>query len=90
MKKKILIIFLVLQIFTENSFCLFSRSFYAEKDTLFILRTRGRSFSESDVLTFDGKEEVANTVFDPSKPTVFHVHGFLENQKVEHHIKLSQ
>ena len=90
MKKSLYIVFLITLIFTENSFGFFSRPFNAEKDTLIILRTKGRSFSESEIIKFDEKEEIANTVYDPSKPTVFLVHGFLENQKVEHHINLSQ
>lgn len=90
MEKLLHIVLLIALTFIENSFGFFSRPFNAEKDTLIFLRTRARSFSESEIIKFDDKEELANTIFDPSKPTVFHVHGFLESQKVEHHINLSQ
>lgn len=84
-EKILQIISLILLVFTENSL-----SFTAEEDTKFILRTRGRLFSEADILTFNTKGELANTVFDPSKPTVFHVHGWFENQASEVHLKLGQ
>lgn len=82
-------------IFLQVFLCDFSYGFFTTKpfspdqDVLFILRKRNRSFGEANNLNLENKEKLSETLFDPSKPVVFHVHGFLENQKMDHHMALS-
>lgn len=68
-------------------FCFFSKPFTAEADILFVLKSGN---SENKSFSFENKEEVASTAFDRTKPIFFQVHGYLENQKVQHQIELSE
>jgi hypothetical protein len=68
-----------------------SSSFNPETDMTFYLRVgKNRSFSDFKSMTFETKESIKNSHFDPKKPTVFQIHGYWENINNEEHVKLSQ
>lgn len=73
----------------QYSMCLFG-SFYGERDAIFLLRIRNRSFDESENLIFEDKEEISKSAFDKEKSVIFHVHGYLEDKDIKEHLELSE
>lgn len=80
----------VVSFLIEFSSYFFVSSFTAETDVLFFLRIRNRGFDESEEITFSTKEEISNAAFDPKKPIIFQVHGYLEDRHMPHHSQLSE
>lgn len=82
--------FLVLDLLLSYHHGLKAENFVGERDVKFLLRTKGRDFADQEVFQYDKRDEVEKSSFDPSKPTIFVIHGFLEGPEVKHHIMLSQ
>lgn len=72
------------------SFVSATNSFNPDSDVLFLLRIRDRPFIEEEIFTVQTADKVAGSAFDPKKPTTFVIHGYMEDRKVEHHLKLSK
>lgn len=81
--------FFAVNFLIEFSFCFFSSPFHAESDAIFFLRIRNRTFANAEMLTYNSKENIRNSAFDPKKPVIFQVHGFGEHQNIDHHLALS-
>lgn len=64
--------------------------FDAERDVIFLLRVRNRTVKNEEVFHYETKNLISNSEFDPSKPTTFLIHGYMEHSRVPHHLKLSK
>lgn len=64
-------------------------SFNATKDVRFLLRVRNRPFKDEEVFQYETLATIEDSAFDPSKPTTLLIHGFLEDRRAQHHLKLS-
>lgn len=65
-------------------------TFSADKDVNFLLRVKNRPFNDEEIFKYDTRSAVSSSAFDPTKPTTFLIHGFWENRKTKHHLKLSK
>jgi hypothetical protein len=64
-------------------------SFVPETDVWFLLRTRDRAIGGEEIFTYGGKDKLEGSTFNPSKLTVFQIHGFMEDRTVKQHTQLS-
>ena len=67
-----------------------SFNFNAERDVSFLLRVKDKQFNEEDVFQYESRDAIKSSTFDPSKPTTFLIHGFLEDRRNGNHLKLSK
>lgn len=88
--KKLIRGFFVVNFLIEFSFCFLSSPFYAERDAIFLLRIRNRTFDKSEELTYETKETIESSAFDKEKSVIFHIHGYLENRDIKEHLMLSE
>lgn len=70
--------------------CVRGHNFVAEKDVLFLLRVKNRPFKDEEVFKQRSRSMVENSAFDSSKNTTFVIHGYFENRKAEHYLRLSK
>ncbi|KAG5672356.1 hypothetical protein PVAND_002489 [Polypedilum vanderplanki] len=69
----------------------FSFGWVPENDVFFVLRNKKSEFGKEQVFTYETREKlIESKEFDPSKPVIFHVHGFNENRKIKEHKLLSK
>lgn len=87
--RKLIREFFIVNFLIEFSFCFFSSPFNAENDALFFLRIRNRTFANSEMLTYETKENLKSSAFDPKKLIIVQVHGFGEHQNVADQLSLS-
>jgi hypothetical protein len=64
--------------------------FDAVKDVRFWLLDRESEFNDDDDFSIDKMGSVKESSFDPTRPTVFQIHGYRERRQTEEHIKLSK
>lgn len=87
--RKLIREFFVVNFLIEFSFCFFASSFNAESEALFFLRIRNRTFANAEMISYDTREKIQNTAFNPKKPIIFQVHGFGEHQNTLEQLTLS-
>ena len=64
--------------------------FEPETDVYFLLRKQLREIVNEESINLARKEGLEKTAFDPSKPILFHVHGFNEDRKKPIHLLLDK
>ncbi|CAG9809623.1 unnamed protein product [Chironomus riparius] len=81
---------LIFIIFTKSCVGFTPPKFDPETDVYFLLRIQNREFSKEEAVNLAQKEGLEKTAFDPSKPILFHVHGFIEDRKKPTHLLLDK
>lgn len=81
---------LILIYFTKSCFGILPGKFEAETDVYFLLRIQNREFTKEEAVNLAQKDGIENTAFDPKKPILFHVHGFIEDRRKPTHLLLDK
>jgi hypothetical protein len=79
-----------LTVFELLILCISAADFESVRDVNFLLRIRNRPFNDEEIFQYNTREAVTGGAFDPTKPTTFLIHGFLEDRKSKHHLMLSK
>ena len=64
--------------------------FSAVEDVVFIVRTKQELKSTDKVIKFKDIKSLETSGIDPKKPTTIQIHGYTEDHKSKHHLKLSE
>lgn len=68
----------------------FTLHFKAKRDVSFLLRVRNRPFNNEEVFEYDTRNEIGSSAYNHSKLTTFLIHGYMEDCRSRHHLKLSK